>query len=82
MVTTSKHILSSGQSTESVNPYFLHLGSIRHLQSGAAGCNKPCNKFYYRKLLHSLERPLHRMVNAIGPCFVENMIVWPRGAKG
>ena len=61
--------------------YFLHLESMRHLQSGSADYNKPCNKFYYRKLLHSLERPLHRMVNAIGPCFVENMIVWPRGAK-
>ena len=82
MVTTSKHILSSGQSTESVNPYFLHPGSIRHLQSGAAGCNKPCNKFYYRKLLHRPQRSLQPMADAIGPCFVENIIGWPRGAKG
>ena len=62
--------------------YFLHLGSIRHLQSGAAGCNKPCNKFYYRKLLHRPQRSLQPMADAIGPCFVENIICWPRGAKG
>ena len=61
--------------------YFLHLGSMTHLQSGSVDCNKHCNKFYYRKLLHSLEQSLHRMVSDIWPCFPENMLVWPRGAK-